>query len=116
MKFRILLLSFTLGLFSMMAIAGGGHDHGHGHSHSQVDQTTAIAKANKIIASFVTQKKLNKSWAPISANSAEKKTFNGKQEWVVTFVNEKVTDAKKRKLYVFLTLNGDYVAANYTGE
>ena len=111
MKLKILLLSLTLGLFSMTAMAGGGHDHGHGHSHEPVNQTTANSKATKIVASFIKQKTLDKSWAGTTVNSSEKKTFNGKQEWVVSFVNEKVTDVKKRKLYVFLTLSGDYIAA-----
>ena len=116
MRLKTLLLSLTIGLFSMTATAGGGHDHGHGHSHSPVDQATANSKATKIIASFIKQKTLEKSWAPSIVISSEKKTFNGKQEWVVSFVNKKVTDAKKRKLYVFLTLSGDYIAANYTGK
>ena len=116
MKLKILLLGFTLGLFSIMAVAGGGHDHGHGHSHSPVDQTTANATATKIIASFIKQKTLNKSWASTTVSSSEKKVFNDRQEWVVSFINEKVADDKKRKLYIFLTLSGDYIAANYTGK
>lgn len=116
MKLKILLLGLTLGLFSMMAIAGGGHDHGHGHGHEPVNQATANLKATKIIASFIKQKTLDKSWAGTTVSSSEKKMFNGSQEWVVSFINEKVADTKKRKLYVFLTLSGDYIAANYTGK
>ena len=116
MKLNTLLLGFTLALFSMVAIAGGGHDHGHGHSHEPVNQATANSKATKIIASFIKQKTLDKSWAGTTVSSSEKKMFNGRQEWVVSFINEKVADTKKRKLYVFLTLSGDYIAANYTGK
>lgn len=116
MKLKKLLLSLTLALFSMAAIAGGGHEHGHGHSHEPVNQITANSKATKIVASFIKQKILDNSWAGTAVNSSEKKTFNGKQEWVVSFANEKVTDVKKRKLYIFLTLSGDYIAANYTGK
>lgn len=116
MKLKTLLLGLTLGLLSVTAIAGGGHDHGHGHSHKPVDQATANSKATKIIAGFIKQKKLDKSWADTKVNSSEQKTFNARREWVVSFVNEKITDAKKRKLYVFLTLSGDYIATNYTGK
>ena len=114
MKFKAILLSLTLGLFSITAVAGSGHDHGHGHS--PVDQATANSKATKIVASFIKQKTLDKSWTGTTVSSSEKKMFNGQQEWVVSFVNEKVADAEKRKLYVFLTLSGDYIAANYTGK
>jgi len=114
MKVKAILLSLTLGLFSMTAVAGGGHDHGH--SHEPVDQATANSNATKIIASFIKKNTLDKSWTGTTVASSEKKMFNGQQEWVVSFVNEKVADAKKRKLYVFLSLSGDYIAANYTGK
>lgn len=42
--------------------------------------------------------------------------FDGDTEWVVVFVNDKIADTDKQKLYVFLTLGGDYIAANYTGK
>lgn len=116
MRLKTLLLSLTFGLFSMAAIAGGGHNHGHGHSHEPVNQATANLKATKIIANFIKQKTIDKIWASTTVSSSEKIMFNGKQEWVVSFENEKVTDAKKRKLYIFLTLSGDYIAANYTGK
>ncbi|MCW8901502.1 MAG: DUF6488 family protein [Gammaproteobacteria bacterium] len=114
MKLKTLLLGLTLGLFSMIAIAGSGHDHGH--SHEPVNQENASSIATKIVANFIKQKTLDKSWESTTVSSSEKKMFNGKQEWVVSFENEKVTDAKKRKLYIFLTLSGDYIAANYTGK
>ena len=114
MKLKTLLLSFALGLFSMTAMAGSGHDHGH--SHSPVNQVTAKKNATKIVASFVTKGKLDKSWASITASSVDKKIFKSNPEWVVLFVNNKITDIKKKKLYVFLTLGGEYIAANHTGN
>ena len=114
MRLKTLLLSLSLGLFSMAAIAGGGHNHGHGHS--PVNQTTAKENATKIVASFVTKGKLNKSWASITVSSVDKKVFKGNPEWVALFVNNKITDIKKKKLYVFLTLGGEYIAANHTGN
>lgn len=32
------------------------------------------------------------------------------------FVNGSITDAGKRKPYVYLILGGDYIAANFTGK
>lgn len=116
MKLNTLLLGFTLGLFSISANAGGGHDHGHGHSHSVVSQNTVNIKAKKIVMNFIKHKKLDESWASTTVNTSMKKTFNGRQEWVVSFVNKKATDTEKRKLYVFLTLSGKYIAVNYTGK
>ncbi|MFK5969658.1 MAG: DUF6488 family protein [Candidatus Marithrix sp.] len=93
-------------------------DAGHGHSHAQapVNQQVAEKKADEIIASLVERKKVDKSWASIKASSVEKKMLNGHSEWVVIFNNEKITDIDKQKLYVFLTIGGEYIAVNYTGK
>ncbi|MBL4868767.1 MAG: hypothetical protein JKY67_20580 [Pseudomonadales bacterium] len=117
MQLPALLLGIILGLSSVAAMAGSGHDHGHGHSHSYapVDQATAKTNATNIVAGLVNRNKLEKSWASVTANSVEKKEFKGKSEWVAVFVNDKITDTDKQKLYVFLTLGGKYIAANFTG-
>ena len=116
MKLRTLLLGFVLGLLPITAMAGTGSGHDHGHSHEPINQSTANLMATNIIVSFVKQKTIDKSWESTTVSSSEKKTFNGRKEWVVSFVNEKVTNANERKLYIFLTLSGDYIAANYTGK
>ena len=114
MQLKTLLLGLALSLCSATATAGSGHDHGH--SHAPVNQATATTNAAEIVVEFVKINKLDESWASITPSSVEKKVFNGNPEWVVVFVNDKIADTEKRKLYVFLTLGGDYIAANYTGE
>ena len=120
MQLKTLLLSFTLGLLPIAVTAGSDHDHGHdhGHSHSQspVNQETAKENATEIITALVKRNKLENSWSTITASSIEKITVQGNPEWQVIFVNDKITDAKKQKLYVFLTLGGDYIAANFAGK
>ncbi|MCF6254256.1 MAG: DUF6488 family protein [Thiomicrorhabdus sp.] len=107
--------------FSPPMMAGANHDHGHddhGHSHAPeaINQETAKQKAKDIVRSLIEKNKVNQSWASITAHSAEKKPFNDRTEWVVIFNNNKITDADKQTLYIFLTLNGDYIAANHTGN
>ncbi len=114
MRLSTLLLGTILSLFTFTAMAGGGHDHGH--SHAPVNQETAETNATEIVAVLVKKEKLDESWASVTASSVEEKTFNGNPEWVVLFVNDKITDPAKQKLYIFLTSGGDYIAANYTGE
>lgn len=116
MKIKTLLLALTLGLFSIAATAGGNHDHGHSHSNTLINQETAESTATKIVTKFISDKKLDKSWSSIKASSVEKISFKGNKEWQIIFVNKAVTDVKKQKLYVFLTLGGDYIAVNYTGS
>ena len=116
MRLFILPFFFVLSLFSLNVTAGSGHSHGHGHSHGPVSQETANLKAKKIIINLIKQNVINKNWGSTTVSSSEKKIFNGKEEWVVSFVNKEITDDKKRKLYIFLTLDGSYIAANYTGK
>ncbi|MCK5649427.1 MAG: hypothetical protein KAI22_11165 [Gammaproteobacteria bacterium] len=116
MKFKTLLIGFILSLFSMTAMAGSGHDHGHSHASIPVNQTTATENAEKVIASLVERNKIDQSWIAIKSSSVEKKVINNTPEWVIVFVNDKITDIEKQKLYVFLTPGGEYIAVNYTGK
>jgi len=103
-------------LFVSHAYAGSGHDHGHGHSHDQVSQETAEGIAKESVRRLVQKDSIEKSWSTVSVKNAEQKEFGGHKEWVIVFNNEDATNPKERTLYIFLTLEGEYVAANYTGE
>ncbi len=116
MKFKIMLLGLVLAFSSMNAFAGSGHDHGHGHSQAPVSAETAKANAVQILNQMVEEKVLDMSWRSVPVASVQKKAVNGQEEWVVTFVNEKVSDASKKTLYIFLSLSGEYEAANFTGK
>jgi len=102
--------------FIAPVMAGGGHDHGHGHSHEPVDQATAETKADEVMASLVEREKIDKSWESIKASSVEKKVIKSRTEWVAIYDNDKIEDNSKQKIYVFLTLAGEYIAVNYTGD
>lgn len=114
MNIKALLIGSVLGLFSCTVFAGAGHDHGH--SHAAVDKATAKANATKIVAALAKRNKLDASWSSTTASSVEEKVFKGNPEWVIVFNNDKITDPAKNTLYVFLTLGGDYIAANYSGK
>jgi hypothetical protein len=122
MKMRIqsILLSLILAFSPTALLAGANHDHGHddkhGHSHDPVNQSQAEKVAKESVAMLVKKEKIDSSWKSVSVASAEKKKFGGKMEWVVTFKNDKISDASKQTLYVFLSLTGNYIAANYTGK
>jgi hypothetical protein len=122
MRLNILLLGFIFSSITFLVMAGNDQDHdhahSHGHSHSQeaVDNVTAESNATNIVADLVQSEKLESSWASITATTVEEKEFDDTPEWVVIFVNDAIPDVAKQKLYVFLTMNGEYIAANYTGD
>lgn len=116
MQLKTLLLGLIIVFSPVAVMAGSGHDHGHSHSNAPVDEATAKANATNSVAALVESKKLESSWTSITASSAEKKTLEGNTEWVVVFVNNSIADTDKQTLYVFLTLTGEYIAANHTGK
>lgn len=97
-------------------MAGSGHDHGHSHSNAPVDHSTVQEKAIASVAVLVQEYKLESSWTSIPASSVAQKTINGNPEWVVVFINDSISDTDKKTLYVFLTMEGEYIAANHTGK
>lgn len=109
------LLSFSLNLFA----------HGsHGHNHHDAPEPMGKAVSEKrlpilaqvYIGNYVQRGALDKSWLKAKHLKSKKQEFKGKKEWIVSFLNEKSSDAKKKKLFVFMRLDGKLIAANFTGK
>ena len=117
-----ILLTATLILGANPVFAGPGHDHshadGHSHSHSrtEVDVLNVKNTAQFQLKRYVLDKKLERSWYDLPVDTIEKKEFNAKTEWVITFHNPKEQDTKKQKLHIFIDLYGEITGANFTGE
>ncbi len=118
MKQIIRIIAFTITLAMTPLFAGAGHSHtaGGGHYHAPVNKAAAKQKAQKVVNSFIKKNIIDKSWSLAKLSSVEKKVIKGNEEWVVIFINNKLPDKNKQKLYVFLTPSGKYIAANYTGN
>ncbi|MEW8042478.1 MAG: DUF6488 family protein [Candidatus Thiodiazotropha endolucinida] len=116
MRIKSLFLCLVLTFLPIAVFAGEGHDHGHGHSHGPATEDRAIKIATNVVSNIANKGIIEESWKSVRATKAEQKEFSGKKEWVVIFKNDKVTDAAKQKLYIFLSLEGKYLAANYTGK
>lgn len=114
MKIQAIILSLVVTLFSCASLAGAGHDHGH--SHEPVTQQQAEQAATRVVSTLAARGVIDKSWNSSTVEKSEQKTFSGQPEWVVSYKNDSVSDPEKRTLYIFLTLAGDYIAANYTGK
>lgn len=87
-----------------------------GHSHGPISSEKVINKATDKVTTLIESGKLDKSWADVKVVGATQKTFANETEWVVTFKNEKVSDVTKQTLYLFFTLDGAYIATNFTGK
>ncbi len=114
MRIYTLAITTVLYLCSFAAVAGSGHDHSQGHA--AITQAQAESIASKNVARLADKEKIDKSWTAIKASKVEKKSFGGNSEWVVVFNNDAVSDPEKQTLYIFLSIGGDYLAANHTGK
>jgi len=119
MKNIITALFLSSLMFGAPVIAGSGHDHdedgGHSQPHKSINGDEAITKASKKVAQLIEKGKLEASWADIKAASVEQKEYAKGPEWLVIFKNDNASDMKKRTLYMFFSMDGHYVAANFTG-
>ena len=102
--------------FAFPVMAGSGHNHGHSQSQKAISDIEAANRATEVVGELANSKKIDESWIKLKADNIEQKIFSHDPEWVVTFKNEKIQDASKQTLYVFLSLSGDYLGANYTGN
>jgi len=97
----------------------GGHSHGPGgHSHDAptiISEKEAKAVAIDVVKKLVKEKKLKADWLKIEVKTTGKKIFKEKEEWVITLENVKA-EKSKQILYVFLSLKGEYLGANFTGN
>lgn len=109
-----LLTAMTLSVTSAYAGPGSG-----AHSHAPtapVSNEQALQIASGVVANLVEKGKIDASWVEVKPTEAKMKMFKQNHEWVVTFSNPKVTDQEKKTLYVFLSLDGQILAANFTGS
>lgn len=118
MRITTFIFSLSLLFLPMTLMAGSGHDHEHNHNHSHepVTQGQAEQVASKVVLQLAEKGKIDSSWKTIQVEKSLKKKFGQNTEWVVSFNNKTISDSKKQTLYVFLTLTGDYIAANYSGN
>lgn len=87
------------------------------HQHEiQVDAEEAALLAKDAVIAKIQEGKLGTVWSAIQPNPPRVSKFGTQLEWVVTFDNPAMSDAKKRRLYVFLKLNGQLSAVNFSGK
>ena len=107
----ILLVFSVTGLY-----AHGPGGEGHKPPDVEITESQAIEQASDIVAAIVKKGKLDASWTEVQAAEVQKKTYQDRPEWVITFNNPAEKDKEKQKLYVFLSLYGDFLGANHTGS
>lgn len=102
-------------LFSLPAVAGGAEDC-HFHGSKAATQDVVAMCAAKRQQALVSSGKIDISWQAINAGSFEQVDGKRGKEWKVTFKNPAAADKAKENLFMFFTLQGNFIAANFTGK
>ena len=109
-----LLLSLALALGGQAALAHSGNCHFHGKAIATAATVTACADERK--ASLLEAGKLEASWQSVAPPSVALGPGPKGEEWLVVYDNPKASDPGKRRLFMFFTPQGNFVAANHSGQ
>lgn len=114
----VVTLSLSLLAISPLTTAGPGHEHDShgGHDHGPISSERVSIKAKQRVEHLIASGKIAPSWKNLSVATIEQKTYANGPEWIITFKNPRLKDANKQTLFLFFTLDGRYIAANYTGN
>ena len=113
---KILFAGVLLFCHCLFALAESPSSTNSSHHSGPINKMDAIITASIIVNKLALGGKIDKSWIDTYTNKAIKRQYPSGKEWVVTFHNRKINDREKQTLYIFLTEQGKYVAANYTGQ
>ncbi|MEZ4741064.1 MAG: DUF6488 family protein [Bdellovibrionota bacterium] len=110
-------LSSLLVMFNLtVATLAFSHSDHHHPPKKPVTEDVAKKNAQESVNMLIKTKKIENSWTKSQFVSLEKKRFGSSEEWVATYLNKAIKDTAKQKLFIFMRLSGEFLAANYTGK
>lgn len=117
--YKLVYLLSILAISVSPVFAGSGHEHNPDGSHkvpTKIDKKAAQDISQKVITHFINEGNLDKSWAKADLKNVGQKVFKKEKEWVISYNNPQEKDTKKTNFYVFLSLDGEYLGSNFTGQ
>ncbi|MBI2791788.1 MAG: hypothetical protein HYX61_07510 [Gammaproteobacteria bacterium] len=103
----VILLAIFSWHYSMLSCAHEGHAE-------PLEKNKVVEKANKVISMAIEQNKLEPSWKEAKADEPKLIDEDKGGQWVIKYTNSKIN--KDNQLFIFFTLDGKYIAMNYTGK
>lgn len=91
---------------------GGCHFHGNKPAQSETVQSCAVDRKAALVASG----KIDAAWKEVRMDKIEQVDGKKGKEWKVSFKDPGAKDKSKESLYMFFTLSGNFLAANFTGQ
>ncbi len=86
-----------------------------GHKLQIASEVYVIKAAKREMKRLINTNTIKSSWKNKIPYSVEKKMFDKKEEWLISFKNKEIKDSNKKIVYIFVDLNGILLGSNYTG-
>jgi len=88
----------------------------HGASEDELDRDGAIKGARHIVEELSADKQIDEGWKAAAVAGAETRTMRVFKMWVVHFRSAADIGGNGTDLYVFLSLNGEFLKYSYNGR
>jgi hypothetical protein len=116
-----IILILTIFTYSQLCFSDSSGSHLHfnqvdrNDKKANIDENMAVEVSKNQVFKLVTKGILSRDWLKSSPLEAIKKDFLGKLEWVIKIKNDNEV-INRKILFVFLSLDGKFIAANFTGK
>jgi len=92
----------------------GGSCHFHGSTPAK--EAVVLGCAGQRKDALAASGKIDAAWKTLKHDKIEQVDGKKGKEWKVTFKDPAAKDKTKETLFVFFTLPGNFIAANFTGQ
>ncbi len=98
-----------------LASAGEGSSC-HFHGSKPASESIVLGCAEKEKTRLIGKGSIASTWKTVPHKSIEQVEGKNGKEWKVTFVDPTSADKDKANLYMFFSIVGNFIAANFTGK
>ena len=106
--------TISFGNIGMTWAAKESSCHFHGNKEAAPETVSNCAMQRK--ATLIEKGKIAESWQTIPQEKIAQIDGKKGKEWLVIFRDPDAKDTAKETLYMFFTLTGNFIAANFTGN
>jgi len=110
--FKATVITLLLTLVTLYASS----EHKHETLQKWISNTAVKEIAIQEVKRLALAKKIPNSWKSMPVSKIGKVHYGDTNDWVVGFDNQKIKDSTKQTLYIFVSIHGKIMGANYTGN
>ena len=116
MKKLISIAALTLSALTGTHAFAAGAGSCHFHRNAPIKEAVIVGCATERKDALAGSGKIDAAWKAVKLDKAETVEGQKMKEWKLSFKNPAEKDAAKQTLYMFYSLTGNFIAANFTGK